>query len=90
MKIDDVKAFFAKLKAKYDEKSNLIAFFFYAILAAVVIYGIPKGVYDGFAAPVPFIIILIFVVMAFIRLYSWINKSKPSENSDEENQKENQ
>ena len=41
----------------------------YAVMVFVVIYGISADVYAGFPAPVPYIIIAIFLFMAFVRMY---------------------
>lgn len=44
----------------------------YLILVFVVIYGLTDGVYHGFPGFVPYMIIVIFLAMAFVRMYQCI------------------
>ncbi|MBQ5544650.1 MAG: hypothetical protein IIU00_03155 [Clostridia bacterium] len=55
----------------------------YLVLVFLVIYGLSDGVYQGFPKVVPYLIMLIFLAMAFIRMYQAvagiISEKKPKE-----------
>lgn len=62
----------------------------YIVMVFIVIYGIGDGVYNGFPGLVPYIIIALFLVMSFIRMYQSIigdipqkKKNKNRKNSDD-------
>lgn len=59
------KNFFTKYR-------SIISAIIYMLLVFVVIYGMSSGVYDGFPGIIPYVIIAIFLFMAFIRLYQCI------------------
>lgn len=44
----------------------------YILLIFVVIYGMSSGVYLGFPGAVPYVIIVVFLFMAFVRMYQCI------------------
>lgn len=62
---------------------SIISAVVYMLLVFVVIYGMSSGVYDGFPWIIPYIIIAIFLFMAFMRLYQCITVGIPS-NDDAE------
>lgn len=49
----------------------------YIALIFVVIYGMSAGVYQGFPGAVPYLIIVIFLFMAFVRMYQCILNELP-------------
>ena len=85
----DFKELLSKLKKKYNDNKTVISAFAYLMLVFVVIYGLTIGVYDGFPLLVPYIIILLFLLMAFRRLYQCFMKdtSKSGENKSETKEK---
>ena len=73
----DAEKFLKYLGVQYKNNKTMISSLAYLILVIVVIYGLTIGVYDGFPLLVPYIIMLLFLFMAFRRLYQWIMK-KPT------------
>lgn len=61
----------------------------YIVLLFVVIYGLTDGVYQGFPKVVPYLVMLVFLAMAFVRMYQAIlgvipeKKKKKSPRYDE-------
>lgn len=70
----DVKKFLKYLGMQYKNNKTIISGLAYLVLVIVVIYGLTIGVYDGFPLLLPYIIMLLFLFMAFRRLYQWIMK----------------
>lgn len=64
------------LKAGYMRCSAGISAVFYAAMVFVVIFGISRQVYNGFPAFVPYLIMTLFLLMAFIRLYESLVNGK--------------
>lgn len=85
----DYKKLLEWLKKQYLAYKRIISGFLYMILVFVVIYGISAGVYDGFPILVPYIIMLIFLFMAFMRLYQCIMKAPSKGDSDKSNTEKN-
>lgn len=85
----DYKKLLEWLKKQYLAYKRIISGFLYMILVFVVIYGISAGVYDGFPILVPYIIMLIFLFMAFMRLYQCIMKAQSKGDSDKSNTEKN-
>lgn len=63
---------------------SIISAVVYMLLVFVVIYGMSSGVYDGFPGIIPYIIIAIFLFMAFMRLYQCITVGIPSDDDAKE------
>ena len=57
------------IKERYAKCRAGLSAAFYAIMVFVVIFGLSQNVYAGFPAPVPYLIIALFLLMAFVRLY---------------------
>ena len=49
----------------------------YIALIFIVIYGMSEGVYQGFPGAVPYLIILIFLIMACVRMYQCLLNELP-------------
>ena len=49
----------------------------YIFLVFIVIYGLTDGVYNGFPKFVPYIIITVFLLMSFVRMYQGITGKIP-------------
>lgn len=49
----------------------------YVFLVFIVIYGLTDGVYNGFPKIVPYIIILVFLLMSFVRMYQGLTGKIP-------------
>ena len=54
---------------KYTHAKMLVSTFFYTVMVFIVIFGISGDVYAGFPKFVPYIIIAVFLFMAFVRMY---------------------
>lgn len=78
----DFKKLSEQLKKQYNKNRAIISGAAYIILVIVVIYGLTIGVYDGFPIGVPYIIVLLFLFMAFRRLYQWVMKIPLKSDSD--------
>lgn len=84
----DAKKFLQYLGIKYKSNKAVISGLAYFILVIVVIYGLNVGVYEGFPLLVPYVIMLLFLFMAFRRLYQWFMKEPPKKDSGKsENEK---
>lgn len=49
----------------------------YIFLVFIVIFGISDGVYNGFPGLVPYIIMTVFLLMSFVRMYQSITGEIP-------------
>ncbi|MGN0475132.1 MAG: hypothetical protein ACI4IJ_08595 [Acutalibacteraceae bacterium] len=73
----NVKKNLQYLVIKYKSNKAIISGLAYFVLVIVVIYGLNVGVYEGFPLLVPYVIMLLFLFMAFRRLYQWFMKQPP-------------
>ena len=58
-----------EMKERYAKCRAGLSAVFYAVMVFVVIFGLSQNVYAGFPAPVPYLIIALFLLMAFVRMY---------------------
>ena len=58
-----------ELVEKFTRCRMVFSAVFYTVMVFIVIFGISGDVYAGFPKPAPYIIIAIFLFMAFIRMY---------------------
>lgn len=70
-KWNDIKERYAKCRAGLSAA-------FYSVMVFVVIFGLSQNVYAGFPAPVPYLIIAIFLLMAFVRMYESLVSDQPT------------
>lgn len=50
----------------------------YVFLVFIVIYGLTDGVYNGFPSFVPYVIITVFLMMSFVRMYQGLTGKIPA------------
>lgn len=85
-----VEKYFNDVKKFYKKYQKVISGLVYVLMVFVVVYGISQDVYAGFPIAVPYIVMLVFMIMAFTRLYQWIMNvsfDKKSDSSDEHKKK---
>ena len=66
-----------EIKERYSKCRAGLSAVFYAAMVFIVIFGLSQNVYAGFPAPVPYIIIALFLLMAFVRLYESLVSDQP-------------
>ena len=54
---------------KYTRSKTVVSAVFYILMVFIVIFGMSANVYAGFPKVVPYIIMVIFMFMAFVRMY---------------------
>lgn len=59
----------------------------YICMVFIVIYGLSDGVYNGFPGLVPYIIITVFLLMSFIRMYQSISGQIPDKKKKKKQKK---
>ena len=77
----NAKKFLQYLVTQYKNNKAIISSLAYFALVLVVIYGLTVRVYDGFPLSLPYVIMLLFLFMAFRRLYQWFMKEPPKKDS---------
>lgn len=85
-----VEKYFNDVKKFYKKHQKVISGLVYVLMVFVVVYGISQDVYAGFPIVVPYIVMLIFMIMAFARLYQWLMKvsfDKKSDSPDDDEKK---
>lgn len=58
-----------ELMESYVKFRIIFSAIFYTLMVFIVISGISRDVYAGFPKPVPYVIIAVFLFMAFVRMY---------------------
>ncbi len=61
----------------------------YIVMVFIVIYGMSDGVYNGFPKLIPYIIITVFLIMSFVRMYQSIAGDIPEKKKNKNNEKKN-
>lgn len=74
-----------EIKERYAKCRAGLSAAFYSIMVFVVIFGLSQNVYAGFPAPVPYFIIALFLLMAFVRLYESLVSDQPATNKKKKN-----
>lgn len=69
-----------EIKERYAKCRAGLSAAFYSAMVFVVIFGLSQNVYAGFPAPVPYLIIALFLLMAFVRMYESLVSDQPATN----------